>query len=170
MVADAYRRDARLLCQSQSRTAQTWVLHCHVPVSVAMVQLDCCSKDLCHTMHQRCCKKELPDANSIVCWCLESYVGMRPCCECRFVLQPGMLPAEARLAHDLLNLRHRAAALESQSITQQASDFADVILLAGEHQFRQVCPCIIPRHSLFAACASEIVTALETCCVRRGMF
>ena len=57
---------------------------------------------------------------------------------CRFVLQPGMLPEDARLAHDLLALRQRAAALEAVGNTQQAPDLADVILLVDGRRFRLV--------------------------------
>ena len=55
---------------------------------------------------------------------------------CRFVLQPGMLPEEARLAHDLRCLRQRAAALEAAGATVSASDFADIILLIDAVRFR----------------------------------
>ena len=55
---------------------------------------------------------------------------------CRFVLQPGMLPEEARLGHDLLALRHRATALQDQGITGPAADFADIILLVEGKLFR----------------------------------
>ncbi|KAL3139201.1 hypothetical protein ABBQ32_005972 [Trebouxia sp. C0010 RCD-2024] len=54
----------------------------------------------------------------------------------RFVLQPGMLPEDARLAHDLLALRQRAAALEAAGNTQQASDLADVVFLVDGRCFR----------------------------------
>lgn len=58
------------------------------------------------------------------------------CFVSRFVLQPGMLAEDARLAHDLLALRQRAAALEAAGITYQAADFADVVLIVGGHTFR----------------------------------
>ena len=47
-----------------------------------------------------------------------------------------MLPEDARLAHDLLALRHNAAALEDAAITHQAADFADVVLLVDGRCFR----------------------------------
>ena len=56
--------------------------------------------------------------------------------ECRFVLQPGMLPEDARLAHDLMALRHNAAALENAADSHQAADFADVVLLVDGRCFR----------------------------------
>ena len=49
-----------------------------------------------------------------------------------------MLPEDARLAHDLLALRQRAAALEAAGNTHQAADFADVALVVGGHSFRRV--------------------------------
>ena len=47
-----------------------------------------------------------------------------------------MLPEEARLAHDLLALRQKSASLEAAGTLQPASDFADILLLVGEVQFR----------------------------------
>lgn len=49
-----------------------------------------------------------------------------------------MLPEDARLAHDLLALRHRADALEDAANTHQAADFADVVLLVDGRCFRSV--------------------------------
>lgn len=49
-----------------------------------------------------------------------------------------MLPEDARLAHDLLALRHRADALGHAANTHQAADFADVVLLVDGHCFRFV--------------------------------
>lgn len=49
-----------------------------------------------------------------------------------------MLPEDARLAHDLLALRHRADALEDAATAHQAADFADVVLLVDERCFRFV--------------------------------
>lgn len=49
-----------------------------------------------------------------------------------------MLPEDARLAHDLLALRQRAAALEAAGNTQQASDLADVVFLVDGRCFRLI--------------------------------
>ena len=70
---------------------------------------------------------------------------------CRFVLQPGMLPEDARLAHDLLALRHTAAALEDAANTHQAADFADTLLLVGGRCFRWLCRVAYPVHTQFNA-------------------
>lgn len=58
------------------------------------------------------------------------------CCGCRFVLQPGMLPEEARLAHDLLQLRLQAATLQEQSCRGSAADFADLLVMVDNTCFR----------------------------------
>ena len=55
---------------------------------------------------------------------------------CRFVLQPGMLPEEARLAYDLRHLRQTAAAQEAAGTTGSAQDFADIVLLVDGVFFR----------------------------------
>lgn len=47
-----------------------------------------------------------------------------------------MLPEDARLAHDLLALRHRADALGDAANIHQAVDFADVVLLVDGRYFR----------------------------------
>ena len=66
------------------------------------------------------------------------------CVSCRFVLQPGMLPEEARLAHDLLQLRLKAAALEEVQCRSPAVDFADLLLLVNGVCFRSVPWCPYP--------------------------
>ena len=58
------------------------------------------------------------------------------CLGYRFVLQPGMLPEEARLAHDLRRLRQTAAAQESAGTTGPAQDFADIVLIVDGVFFR----------------------------------
>ncbi len=50
-----------------------------------------------------------------------------------------MLPDEARLAHDLLGLRQRAAAMEAVGTAGPASDFADVLLVVDGVCFRYAC-------------------------------
>lgn len=72
---------------------------------------------------------------------------------CRFVLQPGMLPEEARLAHDLLHLRLKAAALEEAQCRNAAEDFADLLLLVNGVCFRLVLRCLY--HS--RACDAKVM-------------
>ena len=47
-----------------------------------------------------------------------------------------MLPDEARLSHDLLQLRLRAAALEEDAHTGPGSDFADLLMMVDSTCFR----------------------------------
>ncbi|KAL0047428.1 hypothetical protein WJX82_003178 [Trebouxia sp. C0006] len=82
----------------------------------------------------------------------------------RFVLQPGMLPEEARLAHDLRRLRHRAAALEAAGATVSASDFADIILLIDAVRFR--CHrCILAARSDYFRAFLQRSPAQNTSCI-----
>ena len=60
---------------------------------------------------------------------------------CRFVLQPGALPPEARLPANLAGLRARSAALEAAACWVEAGDFADVVLDVGTQRFR--CHCCV---------------------------
>lgn len=78
---------------------------------------------------------------------------------CRFVLQPGMLPEDARLAHDLLALRHNAAALEDAANTHQAADFADIVLLVDRRCFRLLCLIVHPVHT------QSISKCMTTCVI-----
>ena len=52
------------------------------------------------------------------------------------MLQPGMLPEEARLAYDLRRLRQTAAAQEAAGMTGPAQDFADIVLSVDGVFFR----------------------------------
>ncbi|DBA84084.1 hypothetical protein WJX77_009279 [Trebouxia sp. C0004] len=82
----------------------------------------------------------------------------------RFVLQPGMLPEEARLAYDLRCLRQRAAALEAAGATASASDFADIILLIDAVRFR--CHrCILAARSDYFRAFLERSPAQHTSCI-----
>ena len=56
-----------------------------------------------------------------------------------------MLPEEARLAHDLLQLRLKAAALEEVQCRSPAEDYADLLLLVNGVRFRSVLWCPYPR-------------------------
>lgn len=76
----------------------------------------------------------------------EFLVGQVPPRVCRFVLQPGMLPEDARLANDLMALRHNAAALEDAANMHQAADFADIVLLVDGRCFRWSCLVNCPLH------------------------
>lgn len=65
-----------------------------------------------------------------------------------------MLPEEARLAHDLLQLRLKAAALQEQCCTGPAEDFADLLVMVGTTCFR----------SDFSHCnASLLMHAIRSC-------
>ena len=117
--------------------SRPWMLtHC------SMAQQKCTNLCLCHHMI---------GMSVCVCWstlcklmssCLSARDTSSCCkllngsCICRFVLQPGMLPEEARLAYDLRCLRQRAAALEAAGATVSAADFADIILLIDSVSFR----------------------------------
>ena len=57
-----------------------------------------------------------------------------------------MLPDEARLAHDLLQLRLKAAALEEAAHQGPGHDFADLLMLVDSTCFRWVA-----EHRLIAA-------------------
>lgn len=86
---------------------------------------------------------------------------------CRFVLQPGMLPEEARLAHDLLGLRQRAAALEVAGTEGPASDFADVVLLVDGVPFRSAAYLFAANyqpHSCMTFSARDLVRFLFIMC------
>ena len=56
-----------------------------------------------------------------------------------------MLPDEARLAHDLLQLRLKAAALEEAAHQGPGHDFADLLMLVDSTCFRWA-----EEHHLFA--------------------
>ena len=58
-----------------------------------------------------------------------------------------MLPEDARLARDLLTLRHSAAALEDAASTHQSADFADIVLLVDGRCFRLVSLVVHPVHT-----------------------
>ena len=47
-----------------------------------------------------------------------------------------MLPDEARLSHDLLQLRLGAAALEEAADTRPGPDFADLLMMVDKVCFR----------------------------------
>lgn len=47
-----------------------------------------------------------------------------------------MLPEEARLAHDLLQLRLQAATLQDQQSKGSAADFADLLVMVDTTCFR----------------------------------
>ncbi|DBA71696.1 TPA: hypothetical protein ACH3X2_001145 [Trebouxia sp. C0005] len=82
----------------------------------------------------------------------------------RFVLQPGMLPEEARLAYDLRCLRQRAAALEAAGATVSAADFADIILLIDSVSFR--CHrCILAARSDYFRAFLERSPAQNISCI-----
>ena len=55
---------------------------------------------------------------------------------CRFVLQPGSVPEQHRLAAQMGILRGNCRGLDSAGCRMTADDFADVILVAGDHTFR----------------------------------
>jgi len=54
----------------------------------------------------------------------------------RFVLQPGAVPEEFRLAAQMGHLRCLASKLEAEQTSQPAKDFADVLLRAEGQLFR----------------------------------
>lgn len=55
---------------------------------------------------------------------------------CRFVLQPGSVPEQYRLAAQMGALREQGQALEAAGCSTTADDFADVSLVAEDHHFR----------------------------------
>ena len=55
---------------------------------------------------------------------------------CRFVLQPGALPEEARLSGQLGAMRALCADLEAAGAMHAASDLSDVLLRADGRSFR----------------------------------
>ena len=74
-----------------------------------------------------------------------------------------MLPEDARLAHDLLALRHRADALEDAGNTHQAADFADVVLLVNGRCFRFV---YLVVHLVHMQCRSICATSCTFCATK----
>ncbi|KAK9818730.1 hypothetical protein WJX74_005054, partial [Apatococcus lobatus] len=70
----------------------------------------------------------------------------------RFVLQPGSVKGEARLAADLSQLRDHCAALETHSLAVPARDFADLLLQVEGRRFR--------AHRCILAARSEYFRAL----------
>lgn len=80
-----------------------------------------------------------------------------------------MLPEDARLAHDLSDLRKRAAALEAVGNTQQANDLADVVLLVDGHRFRLVglshMKALAYTVRFCLTCTSSWITSLVHACM-----
>ncbi|KAK9830010.1 hypothetical protein WJX72_009170 [[Myrmecia] bisecta] len=69
----------------------------------------------------------------------------------RVVLQPGSVPAEARLSADLGRLRELSAQLESSGTFGLASDFADLVVEVEGRRFRCHCCILAARSDYFRA-------------------
>ena len=55
---------------------------------------------------------------------------------CRFVLQPGSVPEQHRLAAQMSVLRGQCRDLDNSGCSTTADDFADISLVADDHTFR----------------------------------
>eukprot|EP00884_Botryococcus_braunii_P013836 jgi/Botrbrau1/22453/Bobra.0091s0055.1 len=69
----------------------------------------------------------------------------------RFVLHPGVLPAQARLSADLGGIRALSSSLEAAGEAGPASDFADLLLQVDDRIFRAHCCILSARSDYFKA-------------------
>ncbi|CAL5223847.1 g6430 [Coccomyxa viridis] len=73
----------------------------------------------------------------------------------RFVLQPGSVPEQQRLAAQMSVLRGQCRDLDSSGCSTTADDFADISLVADDHTFRCHCCILTARSDYFAALLSR---------------